>query len=212
MNLNADVVTGVTIGAGCLASLVMYPDLNLAAPSLQSSLPPALAPPLIAFALPAAAGVTYLILRRLSGESIGGRVIDPESEAAHRAIAARLVLFIMALHVLVVANLGGAEWLQPWGPRLVIVLFGGVFIAIGNLLPRTRPNLAVGIRTARTLSNRDFWIRLHRTCGHVAVALGAVIAVSGLFLDDPALGLVVGTAAIGSIAALAVTYQRNVRV
>jgi len=43
----------------------------------------------------------------------------------------------------------------------------------------------------------------------VAVALGTVIAVSGVFLSDPALGLVVSAAAVGSVAALAVAYQRQ---
>lgn len=208
MKVNAGWVPGVTIGVGYLASLVMYPDLP--GPLLQSSLPPALVRPLVAFALPTAATVTYLILRRLSGEPPAERVIDAESEA-HRGIAVRLVVFIMALHVLVLLNLGGVQWIHTWGPRLVVVLFGGVFIAIGNLLPRTRPNLALGIRTTRTLTNRDLWIRLHRTAGHVSVALGAVIVVSGLLLSDPALGLVVGAAALGSIATLAATYRSQRR-
>lgn len=207
MKVNEGYVAGISIGVGCLTSLVMYPEFPT--PSLQSSLPSTLTPPLVAFALPTAAAVTYLILRRLWAEATAGDVIDTESETAHRAIAVRVVLFIMALHLLVLLNLSGVQWIRAWGPRLVIVLFGGVFIAIGNLLPRTRPNLAVGIRTARTLSDRDLWIRLHRTCGYVAVALGSVIAVSGLFLSDPALGLVVGAAALGSIATLAATYRRQ---
>ena len=71
------------------------------------------------------------------------------------------------------------------GTRLVVVLFGSVFIAIGNLLPRTRPNLALGIRTSRTLSDRAFWIRLHRTCGYLSVALGVVIVVAGVLIQRP---------------------------
>lgn len=209
MKVSADWAPGVTIGVGYLASLVMYPDLP--GQLLRSSLPPALVRLLVAFALPTAATVTYLILRRLWGEPPAERVIDAESEAAHRGIALRLVIFIMALHVLVLLNLGGVQWIHTWGPRLVLVLFGGVFIAIGNLLPRTRPNLAFGIRTTRTLTNRHLWIRLHRTAGHVSVALGAVIVVSGLLLSDPALGLVVGAAALGSIATVAATYLRQRR-
>ena len=208
MKGNADLVPGVAIGIGCLASLAMYPEL----PGLsQSALAPALAQALVAFALPTAAGVTYLILRTLWGEIAVEREIHAESEAAHRGIAVRLVIFVMALHVLVLLNLGGAEWLQNWGPRLVIVLFGGVVIAIGNLLPRTRPNLALGIRTTRTLYDRPLWIKLHRTCGYVAVALGGIIVMSGQFLNDPALGLVVGTAALSSAAMVAASYRRQSR-
>lgn len=164
---------------------------------------------LIAFALPTAATVTYLILRRLWAEPTVEGGITTESEAAHRAIAVRVVLFIMALHALVLLNLSDVQWIRAWGPRLVLVLFGGVFIAIGNLLPRTRPNLAVGIRTARMLRDRHLWIRFHRTCGYVAVALGTVIAVSGLVFSDPVLELVLGASASGSVAVLGVMYLRQ---
>jgi hypothetical protein len=207
MKIHDDYVAGIAIGAGCLTSLVMYPEFQT--PALQSSLPSPLARALVAFALPTAATVTYLILRRLWAESpvVGG--LDAESEAAQRAIAVRVVLFVAALHVLVLLNLSGVQWIHAWGPRAVLVLFGGAFIAIGNLLPRTRPNLAVGIRTARMLSDRHLWIRFHRNCGYVAVALGTVVAISGLVLSDPALGLVLSAAAAGSVAALAVMYLRQ---
>lgn len=113
MKVNAGWVPGVTIGVGYLASLVMYPDLP--GPLLQSSLPPALVRPLVAFALPTAATVTYLILRRLSGEPPAERVIDAESEAAHRGIAVRLVVFIMALHVLVLLTWAAFNGSTPGG-------------------------------------------------------------------------------------------------
>jgi len=156
---------------------------------------------LIALTLPVAAMSTYLILRNFWGE-----------EPAHRAIGRRVVFFVMALHALVMLNLGGVEWIRPWGPRLVVVLFGSAFIVIGNLLPRTRPNLALGIRTSRTLSDRSFWIRLHRVCGYLSVALGIVIVVAGLLVSGPAIGPVVAAAALSSVAVLLVTYRsyRNV--
>jgi uncharacterized membrane protein len=154
---------------------------------------------------------TYLILRTLWSE-IGAPDGEPrDAEATHRAIAIRVVLFVMALHVLVMLNLGGIEWIRSWAPRLVVVLFGAIVIAVGNVLPRTRPNLALGIRTARTLSDRDFWIRLHRTCGYLSVALGAVIVMAGLLVTGRAIGPVVGAAVLGSVATLLVTYRGQCR-
>jgi uncharacterized membrane protein len=173
---------------------------------------PGFAWPLMAATLPVAATAAYLILRRFWSEIGSDRNGHREAEAAHRAIAIRLVLFVMALDVLVMLNLGGVEWIRARGPRLVVVLFGSVFIVIGNLLPRTRPNLALGIRTSRTLSDRPFWIRLHRTCGYLSVALGVVIVVAGLSFSGPVIGPVVGAAALGSVAALLVTYRRQRRV
>ena len=192
----------VAIAVGFLAGLICYQDLP------QST---ALARPIIAFALPTAATFTYLILRSLWHEAATDR--DPATErfpeAIHRAIAVRVVLFVTAIHVLVLLNLSGVGWIRAAGPRLVVALFGGVFIAVGNLLPRTRPNLALGIRTARTLSDRRLWIRLHRTCGYVSVMFGAVVIVSGLFLAGPALGATVGMAGLASIAWLAISYRRQ---
>ena|SRR5687767_5305301 len=165
--------------------------------------------PFIAFTLPVAAMATFLILRKLWGAIGPDRDGDRESEAVHRAIAACVALFIMALQVLLMLNLGGVEWIRPRGPRLVVVLFGSLFIVIGNLLPRTRPNLALGIRTSRTLSDRPFWIRLHRTCGYLSVALGVVIVVTGLSFNGAAIGPIVAAAALGSVAVLLVTYRRR---
>src|SRR6266513_565511 len=45
----------------------------------------------------------------------------------------------------------------PLVPRLAPVLLGAALMAIGNLLPRVRPNVAIGIRTSRTLRDRGAW-------------------------------------------------------
>lgn len=167
--------------------------------------------PLVAFTLPITAMATYFILRRLWGEIGADREGHREVERTHRAIAICLVLFVMTLQVLVMLNLRGVEWLRAWEPRLVIVLFGALFVVIGNLLPRTRPNLAFGIRTSRTLIDRALWIQLHRTCGYLSVALGAVIVISGLLVSAPAIGPVVAAAALSSVVVLLVTYRRQRR-
>ena len=62
----------------------------------------------------------------------------------------------------------GVEWIRAWGPRLVVVLFGSVFIGIGNLLPRTRPNLALGIRTSAHVERSRF---LDSTPSHMRLSL-----------------------------------------
>ena len=210
MTLTAGRTAWVAIGVGYLTSVIVYPYLPT--PTLLSAgLPAALGRPLIALALPTAAMFTYLILRSLWNEAATDRSLATGgfSEAIHEAIAVRVVLFVTAIHVLVVLNLSGVGWIRAAGPRLVVMLLGGVFIAVGNLLPRTRPNLALGIRTTRTLSDRSLWIRLHRTCGYVAVGFGTVVIVSGLLLAGPAIGVVVGVTGLASIAWLAMSYRRQ---
>ena len=203
MSLPAGLGAYAAIAAGFVASGIWYQELP------QST---ALARPLIAFALPTAATLTYLILQSLWHDATPERaaVTDCFPEVIHRAIAVRVVLFVTAIHVLVLLNLSGVGWIRIAGPRLVVTLFGGLFIAVGNLLPRTRPNLAVGIRTTRTLSDRRLWIRLHRTCGYVSVVFGTVVIISGLFLGGPKLGLFVGMTGLASIAWLAISYRRQI--
>jgi len=64
--------------------------------------------------------------------------------------------------------------------RLVPIAFGVMLIAIGNQLPRARPNWWFGIRTPWTLSNDRVWERTHRVGGYLMTAAGAAIIVGAL--------------------------------
>jgi uncharacterized membrane protein len=90
----------------------------------------------------------------------------------------------------------------------VVVLVGLTLIAVGNLLPRTRPNVALGIRTERTLSNRQLWILTHRVAGYVAVSVGCVTVVSGLLLDRERAAALPGIAFVIGAGVLVVCYWR----
>ncbi|HEY3159288.1 MAG TPA: DoxX family protein [Vicinamibacterales bacterium] len=158
---------------------------------------------LVAFTLPAAAAVIYMSLRPLWA---GHRAAAGELEWTYRGIARRAVLFVLALQALIVLNLLGAGWLRPIAPRAVVVLFGLFLATIGNALPRTRPNLLFGIRTARTLDDRQLWIRLHRTAGYVAVTAGAAIATAAALVSKDVIAWVVSASALGGGAILAGVY------
>jgi len=78
-------------------------------------------------------------------------------------------------------------------------MLGFTMISIGNLLPKTRPNIAIGIRTHRTLSDRALWVRTHRSAGYLVVACGAVIILSAIAVPapvGPGMILLVGPAAL----------------
>ena len=112
--------------------------------------------------------------------------------------------------MIVIVDVRAAAALRLLPERAVVVMFGLVLIAVGNLLPRTRPNVAVGLRTARTLTDPQLWQRMHRIGGYATVALGLVIAVSGVMLAHEAVGAVVGSAALAVAMALFLTYRRSV--
>jgi uncharacterized membrane protein len=205
-NVHARSIAVIVIGY--LVSLIAYP--NLPGPFLDGAL---LARWLVAFTLPTAAMVIYTLFRSLW---VHDRVRSGNGafEATYHTIVFRVLLFVLALHTLVMIELTDAlnaiGIRRPSG-RLVIVLLGLILVAIGNLLPRTRPNVAVGFRTKRTLTNAQLWAQVHRVGGYATVGLGIVIGVTGLMLTHEALGGVVGGAAVLAATVVVFSYRKYAR-
>ncbi len=85
-------------------------------------------------------------------------------------ISATLTL-MLAVHAFVIATaLGHAVPVHRFMP----IVIGVFLIALGNVLPRTRPNWTFGVRTPWTLSNDRVWMRTHRVAGYLMTACGAV--------------------------------------
>jgi len=194
------------VAAGYLVGLVAYPGLP--GPFLDQRISARI---LVAFTLPTTALVIYSLFRSLW---IHDRIRSGNGafESTYHAIVLRVLLFVLALHVLVMMQLTGAmDGLRLPASRAVVVLFGVVLVAIGNLLPRTRPNVAVGVRTTRTLANAQLWQQVHRAGGYATVGLGIVIAVTGLVLTHETVGAVVSAAALVAAATVFVSYRRHAR-
>ena len=193
------------IGAGYIAGVVLY--TKLPGPYLAAAQSTRLVRLLIAFMLPTTAAAICILLRRLwLRDPIRGG--DSTLQATYDAIVFRIVLLVIAIHTLVVLDLAGFELVRASAGRLVVMVAGLALVGIGNLLPRTRPNLVFGIRTSRTLTNRRVWIEIHRFVGYAGVGLGVVVAVSGALLPGPVMPLVVGTAGLVAAAVVAVAYRR----
>jgi SdpI/YfhL protein family len=196
------------LAMGYLVSLLAYP--NLPGPFLEQKVSARI---LVAFTLPTTALVIYTLFRSLwNHDRI--RAGNGAFEFTYHAIVLRVLLFVVALHVLVMMGLTGA--INALGFRLsagraVVVLLGVGLVAVGNLLPRTRPNVAVGIRTTRTLTNAQLWQQVHRAGGYATVGLGIVIALTGLVLNHEAMGAVVGAATLFAAMTVLVFYRKHVR-
>jgi uncharacterized membrane protein len=150
-NRSADARAIAVVVAGYLAGAAAYPYLPGPFLAQQPS-----ARMLVAFTLPSTALVVFALFRSLWRHDLV-RVGNGAFEATYHAIVLRVLLFVVALHAIVLLQLTGAAsglGLRAPGGRTVVVMLGLVILAIGNLLPRTRPNVAVGLRTARTLSER----------------------------------------------------------
>jgi len=63
---------------------------------------------------------------------------------------------------------------------VVPLAVGGLFIVLGNLMGKIRPNWFVGIRTPWTLSSKLSWNKTHRVGGWLFILMGLAIAGSGL--------------------------------
>lgn len=184
--------------------LVSIAVLYLVSAAAYARMPPATFDrAFIAFLLPTAAGAIYVLMRLLAAHDHIRRG-NGAFTRTYDAIVFRIVLFIGALHGTILIGLlgrGVADRTGPLVPRLAPVLLGAGLMAIGNLLPRVRPNVAIGIRTSRTLRDRDAWLRANRRAGYVAVALGlAIVAAALLVPPGPNVAGVVG--GIGVLAAV----------
>ncbi len=161
----------------------------------------------VLFLMPITAMAICLVIRSLqrrrppAGE-------NGSSDAAIRGIVFWVVAFLMAVHALLVAVLLGVPWIGPWAPRAVVVLVGLTVLLIGNLLPRTRPNMAIGIRTSRTLADRQLWMRTHRVTGYTAVALGAVTICAGVFVNGRNVAALPGVSFVVAAAGLLLFYWK----
>lgn len=71
-------------------------------------------------------------------------------------------------------------------------LVGLLFIVLGNLLGKVRPNWFVGLKTPWTISSKRSWVRTHRLGGRLMVLLGLMIAPLGLLRHEAAIWLLIG--------------------
>jgi uncharacterized membrane protein len=133
-------------------------------------------------------------------------------DPAVQTIVFWILLFLISVHVMVLAVLIGVRAIQPWASRAVVTLLGLTLVAIGNLLPRTRPNVALGIRTSRTLTDRHLWMLIHRVGGYICVAVGIVTVLTAVFLSGSNVVALFGGAFLTGAAILFAYYQKLSRV
>jgi uncharacterized membrane protein len=98
-------------------------------------------------------------------------------DASAPLVAALTVLFMAALHVLIlyVAIVPGASL-----ARAIWVVLGAFYIALGLVIPRIKRNPVMGVRTPWTLTSDENWARTQRVGGYSMVLGGVVAAVFGV--------------------------------
>lgn len=142
--------------------------------------------------------------------------IDPRGANLQRSPAPYLVAWIgvlailtaaQAMLTLVATGAVSAEESAALMPRVVVVAVSLLFVALGNVLGKARPNWFVGVRTPWTLSSDYSWDKTHRLIGRLWVAAGVLSVVAALFAPAPWLFAVLLTGVLGSaLVAVVMSY------
>jgi hypothetical protein len=153
--------------------------------------------------LAAAIWLLFQLLRSRGGLRFGRRLFrnlpdslgDPATMDRFRATYDTIVLWVVVLmlgvHAGVVAAALGHGSLAP---RIINVVMGASLIALGNVMPRLRPNIVAGVRTRGTRTDPGRWRATHRILGVAFVVAGAITILVGL--AAPAFGLTTALVAL----------------
>ena len=111
------------------------------------------------------------------------------------AAACITVAFLSALHFVTLhVALRGAPGL---GGELAILL-GAMWLALAAILPRTRRNPIIGIRTAWTLSSDENWARTHRIASY-SFLVGGLLSLAAGFAGGPGVAFAVVVAVASAL-------------
>ena len=89
-----------------------------------------------------------------------------------------------------IAVMMGVALLESFRPgtlsmgRVVSALVGLLFLFVGNLMGKVKPNFFMGIRTPWTISDPDVWNRAHRLGGGLFFLTGLVTVISAVLLPE----------------------------
>ena len=133
----------------------------------------------------------------------------PLHAGAYWVVTNVILAFLAMMHVLLIGfNLG---W--PMNINLVLGIgLGILFIVLGNLLTRVRPNWIFGVRTPWTLSSDLSWRETHRVAGYGFVVAGVVTLITGFVAPKSVLIVMlvcIGIAATASIVWSYVAWKRD---
>ena len=190
---------GVLIAITFVLSVVMLPrlpeavtlDLGLLLPfDVEGESAPrawfAFSIPLVALVL----WLLFLFLRSRPGLAVQRRAfsqwappgaLEPQAIARFRptydVVVALVIAFVLAFHLTFVALAVGAP---PSTVRVFLLIIGLGLAVVGNIMPRTRPNAIMGIRTRATLNDPILWACTHRLFGGLLLASGVLVMLLAL--------------------------------
>jgi immunity protein, SdpI family len=132
------------------------------------------------FMLPAVALGVYLLLLLLPRLD-PGRANYATFAGAYNVIRLTMLAFFAALYGWTVLEMRGRTTLNA--EVVMAFLTGLLFIVLGGVMGKIRPNWFVGVRTPWTLSSKRSWVKTHRLAGWLFVLAG--LTVWACFIASP---------------------------
>lgn len=127
----------------------------------------------------------------------------PKMQSTYDFMINAVLTLMLVVHGMILAT--GLGYAVPVG-RITPVLIGALFVTLGNVLPRARPNWYFGIRTPWTLSSDPVWARTHRVGGYTMTAAGIVILAGAALPGIWPFAVFIVAAAIASIFPIVYSY------
>jgi hypothetical protein len=192
----------ILVGLGISASVYgqlppdVRPDWSRVIPFVAGGetmprLPFALLIPLVAIVVWGALAAGARVAGRRGGDFLndetGARAIE-RFEPTFAIVVTAVIGLLVLIHAALVASVVG--W-PDWTMRAVGITLGLGTAAMGNVIPRVRPNWIVGIRTRATLSDPALWTRTHRYFGGFLMLVGIGVAILSLFASEYAFAVTI---------------------
>ncbi|SFU97070.1 SdpI family protein [Butyrivibrio sp. INlla21] len=118
--------------------------------------------------------------------------LDPKAKNQNKKIAYLVlwlapIISIATMTMLYTYNVGIAT-----SPEVYTLVFvGALFLILGNWLPKTRQNYAVGIKVPWTLDNELNWEKTHRLAGYLWMIGGIIMIIVGITTKAPEIVVIV---------------------
>ena len=108
---------------------------------------------------------------------------------------------LLLLSTLTFAQVAGPAFGIAQPLSLIDIGAGIMLIALGNVLPKSRPSFFVGIRTPWTLTDSENWVATHRLGARTFIAAGLAVVLGSVFPIPAALHgkLVVGATLMAAL-------------
>ena len=159
-------------------------------------------------------GITYFQEKKIEDEP------TPREQASRRnnIKVVRIVTIVFEIFWLILicwilwtskenANIDTAQASTSIG-QFIWIAMGILLVVIGNILPKSRMNSVVGVRTTWSMYNEETWSKSNRFGGIVLMVTGVAIVIASLILKESALILAnIGLTLLSSIVILVYTYK-----